>query len=59
MYEKFMLCTIVFFLGAGALAWLFCHRLNCVVDAFLGHLRQQQQMIEDKVAADVATRFNG
>ncbi len=59
MYEKFLLCAVVFFLGAGALAWYFCFHLRCVTDAFLDHLLLQEDTIEDKIKAEVAKRFNG
>ena len=63
MYEKFLLCAIVFFLGAGALAWLFSTHLKRITDAFLDHLLMQEQAIEQsvekRVKAEVAKRFNG
>lgn len=58
MYEKFLLCAVVFFLGAGALAWYFCFHLTRVTDAFLDHLLLQEGLIEDKIAAEVAKRFS-
>jgi hypothetical protein len=59
MFEKFLLLALVFALGAGALAHLFCQHLKRTTDAFMDHLLLQEQVIEEKVAAEVAKRFNG
>jgi hypothetical protein len=58
MYEKFLLCAIVFFLGAGAMAWYFCFHLRRVTDAFLDHLLLIDGAIEDRIKAEVAKRFS-
>jgi hypothetical protein len=59
MYEKFLLCALIFSGGVIGVAVVHAQHMKGVVDAFLDHLLLQEQALEEKVEAEVAKRFNG